>query len=681
MKKCITLLAVTFLLGAFGPGRSGNDKTETTDNTLYLQNRAPLKVKPYLELPLGAIKPTGWLLEQLKRQKSGLTGNLDEVYPSVVGDRNGWLGGDGDGWERGPYWIDGLLPLAYILDDEKLKAKANRWVNWTINNQREDGYLGPLPFDTPPEPEKGLQKGRREDWWPKMVMLKILQQHYFATGDERVIQTLDKYFKYQLKHLPEKPLGHWSFWGNRRGGDNMAVVYWLYNITGEEYLLELAEILYEQTYHWASILGEGEFRKISPVPHAHCVNIGQGLKQPAIYYQQHPDEKYLNSIKEGLTDLRDYFGYVNGMFGADENLHSNDPVQGSELCTAVEMMYSFENILPISGDIYYADYLEKIAYNVLPTQIDDSFQHKQYFQQANQVQVTNEIRNFFNDGNARVCYGVLSGYPCCTTNMHQGWPKFVQNLWYATEDNGLAALIYGASEVTAKVANGTEVKIIEQTDYPFRDVIKFIVKTAKSVQFPLHFRIPDWCKAANVKVNGMVLEDNATGIVVVDRKWKDGDVVELLLPMELKFSRWFEVSLGIERGPLIYALRVEEEWKQKRAEPKNWQVPNAFFEVFPTSAWNYGIMGNALNSKDFEVDISDKIADYPWNLKNAPITIKTKGKKIDSWGICNGSAGTVPRSPVWFLEDVLEEEITLIPYGCTTLRISQFPVIGGGWDW
>ena len=144
----------------------------------YLQNRAPLMAKPYLELPLGAIQPNGWLKEQLVSMKNGMTGHLDEIYPEVVGERNGWLGGDGDGWERGPYWIDGLLPLAYILDDEVLKAKVQPWIEWTLNNQEESGYLGPIPFETEPEHEAGLQRGQRKDWWPKMVMLKILQQHY-----------------------------------------------------------------------------------------------------------------------------------------------------------------------------------------------------------------------------------------------------------------------------------------------------------------------------------------------------------------------------------------------------------------------------------------------------------------------------------------------------------------------
>lgn len=86
----------------------------------YTGNRAPLYQKPYIELPLGAIEPQGWLRTMLVNQKEGATGQLDKLYPLVMGSRNGWLGGDGDQWERGPYWIDGLLPLAYILKDTML---------------------------------------------------------------------------------------------------------------------------------------------------------------------------------------------------------------------------------------------------------------------------------------------------------------------------------------------------------------------------------------------------------------------------------------------------------------------------------------------------------------------------------------------------------------------------------
>jgi len=98
------------------------------------------------------------------------------------------------------------LPLGVVMDDAKLKAKVQPWVEWTLTHQAKDGYLGPIPFEQPPKREPGLQRGKRRDWWPKMVMLKILQNYYGATGDKRVIECLSKYFHYQLRELPKTPL-------------------------------------------------------------------------------------------------------------------------------------------------------------------------------------------------------------------------------------------------------------------------------------------------------------------------------------------------------------------------------------------------------------------------------------------------------------------------------------------
>ncbi|HOE94887.1 MAG TPA: glycoside hydrolase family 127 protein, partial [Candidatus Cryptobacteroides sp.] len=241
---------------------------------------AEISLRKYNELPLGSIKPDGWLREMLVRQRDGITATLDKVYPEVVGDRNGWLGGDGDCWERGPYWIDGLLPMAYILNDAELKAKAQRWVDWTLNSQQESGQFGPCK-DYPNEP--GLQRGRSQDWWPRMVMLKVLMQYYDATSDERVIPFMDKYFRYQLKTLSEKPLGHWSGWAEYRAADNMIAALWLYRHTGEKYLLDLCDVLHEQGHDFTKMFLESD--ELSRISTIHCVNLSQGLKEPLVYSQ------------------------------------------------------------------------------------------------------------------------------------------------------------------------------------------------------------------------------------------------------------------------------------------------------------------------------------------------------------------------------------------------------------
>ncbi|MBN1996833.1 glycoside hydrolase family 127 protein [candidate division KSB1 bacterium] len=640
---------------------------------LYTSNRPPLLPAPYTELPLGAIRAQGWLLEQLKTQAQGLTGHLDEVYEEVCGPRNGWLGGDGDGWERGPYWLDGLVPLAYILNDPQLIEKAKSWIEWSLNNTAQDGYFGPVPFDTPPPPEPGLQKDKRRDWWPKMVMLKVLQQYHSATDDPRVLDLMRNYFRYQLEHLPATPIGHWTFWGQRRGGENLASIYWLYNRTGDDFLLELAELVYRQTMPWTDIFIRRDLASNNPPADYHCVNMAMAVKLPLIYYQQHPEEKYLHAVKLCLNDLRVFHGQVQGMYGADEPMHGNNPTCGSELCSAVELAFSLESILKIAPDVAFADHLEKIIYNALPAQIDEKFTTRQYYQMANQVQIRRQNYNFITENGTRLVYGVLTGYPCCTCNMHQGWPKFVQNLWYATEDGGLAALVYGPSEVTAKVAGGQTVHFEEKTHYPFDEKIEFSIDCEQPVLFPLHLRIPGWCKQAVLKINDRQWQTpKGNRIVEIRRIWQDGDRIELYLPQNITTSVWYERSVGIERGPLVYALKIDEDWKHV----KSTDLYGDYYEVYPASPWNFGLPESFVQEpeKHFEVK-SGPAPVKPWNPANAPVFLETCGKQMPHWKLYNGTAGPIPTSPDDSVKDTEPVPITLIPYGCTTLRIAQFPVV------
>ena len=640
-------------------------------------NRPPLMPSEFGELPLGAIRPQGWLLQQLEAQRDGLTGRLDEVYPAVVGERNAWLGGDGDAWERGPYWIDGLLPLGYILQDNQLIAKAGRWVEAILSSGQENGFFGPSEDRSF---ERGMQRDNARDWWPRMVALKILKQYYMATGDKRILTFLTRYFRYQLETLPSFPLNHWTFWGEQRGGDNLEVVYWLYNLTGEAFLLELGDLIHAQTLDWTGIFWEGT--QISQPWHLHCVNLAQGFKEPIVYWQRSGEGRHLEAPKKAISTIRHTVGFPIGLWAGDEMLEFGNPNRGSEFCTAVEMMFSLEEMLRITADPAYADHLERVAYNALPTQATDDFTARQYYQQVNQIECSLDWRNFNtpHENNDQV-FGTLNGYACCLTNMHQGWPKLVQNLWYSTAGGGLAALVYGPSRVRTRVADGKEAILTEDTIYPFDGTVTITItypdKKIKDAVFPISFRIPHWCKNAQILVNGEPLDIQAPAgtIQTVRRKWRSHDTLTLQFPQEVSVSWWYDRSAVVERGPLVYALKMDERWTRKDFSDRDREeYGQSYWEVTSDSPWNFALSENRLSPESFSVEEKKWTGDYPWNVDKAPVTIKAKAFILPYWTRSRGGASDINYHTYQARETGPLSDIELIPYGCTTLRITEFPV-------
>ena len=682
-KKLTTLILVAGLttftaLGADKISVVARPETSLT-NSFYVGNRPPLVPAQFLALPPGAVSPRGWLREFLNRQRDGLCGHLGEISAWLQKADNAWLSPDGKGqygWEELPYWLKGYIQLAYIFHDPKMIAESQVWIEGAIHSQRADGDFGP--------DQKFDDDGSR-DFWANMLMLFCLQTYYEHAPDPRVLDMMTKYFQFQLNVPDNKFLTH--YWQKMRGGDNLYSVYWLYNRTGNPMLLEVAEKIHRCTANW---------ELTDDLPNWHNVNIAECFREPATHFLQTHNVAELNATYADFKEVRKRYGQVpGGMFGGDENCRPGyaDPHQGVETCGMVEEMLSDELLLQISGDPFWADACENVAFNSYPAAVLPDFRGLRYLTAPNMVvsDAKNHAPGIDNNGPFLMMNPFSSR--CCQHNHSMGWPYFTKHLWLATPDNGLCAAVYSASEVTAKVGDGTQVRIEEETKYPFEEKIVFTVRTEKAVTFPLYLRVPAWCQTAAIAVNGQPAEAKLVGgkYARLEREWKNNDVVTFALPMEISVQRWAanHDSASVNYGPLTFSLKIGERYErrdsaktaigdsswQKSADPSQWPS----FEIYPTTPWNYGLRFEESNLK--KTLAVKKLAwptnNFPFTPESCPIQITASAKKIPEWTLDkNGLCGKLQASPVASEEPT--ENVTLIPMGAARLRVSAFPVIGEG---
>jgi uncharacterized protein len=643
---------------------SSTDEPAASPIRPVVKNRTPLTENTFYQLPLGSIRPQGWLKKQLRIQANGMGGHLDETWPDV-GPNSGWLGGTGESWERGPYFLDGLIPLAYLLDDANLKAKAQKFVDWTLNNTSADGMIGPRS---------------NQDWWPRMVVLKALTQYHDVTADNRVLPVLSKYFAYQLRSLPQRPL---QDWGKYRWQDEELSVIWLFNRTGDSKLLELARLLHEQGYDWPAQFADfkyteritAEMLKLKPGTmlseigmQTHGVNNAQGLKTAPVWSVISGSKQDRAAVFTMLNKLDQFHGQPTGVFAADEHLAGRNPSQGTELCAVVEMMFSLEHALAIVGEPALGDRIERIAYNALPGTFTDDMWAHQYDQQVNQVEVSRHNKPWTTNGPESNLFGLDPNFGCCTANFHQGWPKFAANLWMLSADDGLCAALYAPCNVET-IVRGTQVKVVEETEYPFRGKIRFVVNPASRVEFPLRLRIPAWSDNTTILVNGKSIESPRSGsFAVLNRAWNPGDVVELTFRLSVRASNSFNDSVTLERGPLLFSHGIGEGWLKLRDRGMT-----ADWQVFPTTPWNYALKIDRARVEESVSVAESPVGDSPFASKEAPVKLAVRARRLPEWQATDGAADPVPQSPV--VSEQTEEQITLVPYAGAKLRITSFPVL------
>jgi hypothetical protein len=678
---------------------------ETGINPWYEGNRPPLLQKKFIRLPLGSIKPEGWLRDQLIVQKNGLTGHLDEFWLT----NSIWKGGDSEksdqqlpgSWSRGAKfmtkYIAGLVALAYTLDDPQLRKKAGLYVNWILDSRQSDGWFG-IDRDFP---APGVNANSILEF--NSVVLMMLIEYYDVSHDERIIPLMEGYFNYLRNHYTSFPQQvHWGI----RIKEHLVSAIWLYNKTGDPMLLDLMDNMHDKSFNWS--LHFTYFPWHDPdkmkIPNnfywdgesAQIYNIARAIKYPALWYSRTGDPFYRDALYAALENLDRYHGQVGGRFSGDEHVSGKPPTQGSELCSIALLMYSLEKSIEILGDPVLADRLEMLAYNCIPATISSDFWSHQYDQQSNQVLVSVDDRPWSSNRPTSNIFGLMPNFPCCLVGMHMPWPRFVEHMWMASRDRGVAAITYGPTKVSVKVGNGEEVILEEETEYPFDRYIRIKVSLASPVSFPVYLRIPVWTTRAELTVEGeSQIVEGGGRMVRIEREWSDGDEIRLNLPMHIRTETRFNHSTSILRGPLYYALRIGKEYKRISLNGLTNGLSIAYkgsvdWEIRPTTPWNYGLIFDPsdpensitvrrnpvspLPFSDLEEQVYDAESDtYQEWMDPAPVVLTIHGKRIPEWKMKNHSADDPPLSPVVSQEPV--EVLELVPYGCTRLRITEFPTI------
>ncbi|HMJ66423.1 MAG TPA: beta-L-arabinofuranosidase domain-containing protein, partial [Candidatus Binatia bacterium] len=624
--------------------------------------REPLLPSPLIKLPIGAIEPRGWLRHQLELEANGMTGRLPEISKWCNFESNAWASAKGEGhsgWEELPYWLKGYGDLGYVLKDERIIGEARKWIDAVLSSQEESGWFGPRSLKT-------SLKGK-PDLWPHMVMLNVLQSFYEYTGDARVLPFMTKYHKW-LNQQPPDTFGN-GYWPKIRFGDNIETAHWLYNRTGDKFLLDLTKKIHQNMANWSS-----------DVINWHNVNISQGFREPGVFYVQSRDRKFLDAAERNYQKVMDMYGqFPGGGFAGDENCRPGfqDPRQGFETCGIVEFMHSFEMLTKISGEPLWSDRCEEIAFNSFPAALTPDRKGLHYLTSANMVQLDRQNKSpGIENGGTMFSFSPFEVYRCCQHNVSHGWPYFAEELWLATHDRGLCVSLYAPCSVSAKVGSGVTVKITEETDYPFDDTIRLKVSAPGATTFPLYLRIPRWCEEPALKINGRPasLKSTAPSYAVINREWKDGDTVELRLPMRISLRKWpkNQDAVSVDYGPLTFALKIGEKWV-RYGNSDAWPE----WEVYPTTPWNYGLLFDEQTPvKSFNVNKkSGPLPENPFTPETTPVAIRAAGKRIPGWTMDRlGLINKLQANPVKSDEPV--EKITLIPMGAARLRIASLPVIG-----
>ena len=594
------------------------------------------------------IKPKGWLLEQLKIQAKGLSGNLDKVWPDIRD--SAWIGGNNEGWERVPYWLDGFIPLAYLLNDDDMISRVEKYISAILDRQQEDGWICPCRIE-----ERG-----RYDVWAHFLIGKVLSVYCSFSNSDRAYKALYKSMQCLYSLMKNGDIKLFD-WGKYRWFECMIPLQFLYDSCKELWIKELANLIRTQGTDYTKITDSWKRPLNKWTLDTHIVNLCMMLKYEGVSCKLF-EEEYKDVAEKLWTILESYNGTAVGTFTGDECLSGLNNNQGTELCSVVELMYSCELLYAITGKNVWADRLEKVAFNALPATISDDMWSHQYDQCVNQIAcIRFPGKSIFRTNNEEAhLFGLEPNFGCCTANFNQGWPKLTMSCYLKSKE-GLTSVLMLPSELDTTI-NGVNVRVKCETEYPFRNCGVYTIETENAVDFEFKIRVPHWATA--VKINGEVFANN--GFVTFNTKWNKIEKVSVEFITAPKMVKRPNNMYAVEYGPLVFSLPIEYRTKMYEYEKDGVkrEFPYCDYELYPESEWRFGFA-----DKEFEV-IEKKGDEIPFSSKNPRIAIKAKFAPIN-WDFADGYETVSNETPISSKAIGTAEEKEMIPYGCAKLRITE----------
>ena len=588
------------------------------------------------------IKPEGWLRRQLEIQAKGLSGNLHKIWPDIRD--SAWIGGNCEGWERVPYWLDGFIPLAYLLEDKELIATAKRYIDSIISKQQSDGWICPCKREEIP----------KYDTWALQLICKTLKVYYECSGDERIPDVIYKVLKNYHELLSSGTMTL-SGWGKYRWFETFISLNFLYERYGEEWIKDLAKIIKKQGFDYNKVTESWKKPSHNWLRKTHIVNITMMLKSEAVSHEL-LGEAYTDNAERLREILDRYNGTAFEGFTGDEVLSGLDPTRGTECCAVVEQMYSYEEMFAHTGDNKWVERLEVVGFNALPATLSEDMWVHQYVQQVNQVacQKTMIMAPWSTNGPYAHTFGLEPNFGCCTANFNQGWPKFALSAFMHKEDKIINSVMLPC------VLTDKDVTIRLETDYPFNNKMHYYIDAKKDFTFEI--RIPSFAK--NLRLNGEAVQTKDLGIAITQGKTE----IEVEFEAVPYFKKRPNDLYALQMGSLLFSVPVAYEKKMREYTKKGVErkFPYCDYQFVPTTPWNYAYAGDS-----FEV-IYRSSGDVPFSQENPPITIKADMKQI-GWGLkfpYKSIARKTPKSKEPLSE---AQKIELCPYGCARLRMTEMP--------